>query len=298
VTIDPASRAETLLALTTGELDGALNSPQHRFGHDVDLASLGGLDGLSELSRDLPQGWVVASRPDREFEDPRTTVDRPEPDALAAMVSDVRESPVSIRLYHLELVPALRAVTSAVAAPVRALTAEGGVRDVNLALFLAPPGAVTSAHPDRHHNLLLQVAGTKDVWIEDATADLVGRHRRNVSYFRSPGDGVPSLPTARLVRLGPGDGVYIPPTSFHWTRTTGDDGSVALSIGFSTARTAGEARVSQIDVSLHRLGWRRSRPVRSGGLLSRLKVRLINATDVARGRPALIAPPASTRDRG
>ncbi len=287
---DPATA--TLLALTPDQLDGALGSPMRRFAHRLDLAILDGDASLAALADELPEGWVVASPTDARFEDCRTRIDPPSRDALAGMVADVKASPHALRLYHLELLPGFRAIAGAVSAPIRGLRTEGGVQDINLALFLAPPGAVTSAHPDRHHNLLLQVAGTKDVWIEDIAGDPVARHRRGVTYFRDPGAGVPDLPSARLVRLGPGDGVYIPPMSFHWTRTTGEEGSVALSVGFSTTRTAGEVRLSQIDVSLHRLGWRRSRPVTPGRRLSRTKVRLINAIDVARGRPAQISTAA------
>jgi mannose-6-phosphate isomerase-like protein (cupin superfamily) len=200
------------------------------------------------------------------------------------MIADLPASPYALRLYHLELAPGFRSLAARVAEPVRGLQGEGGVQDVNLALFLAPPGAVTPAHPDRHHNLLLQVSGTKDVWIEDLSGDPVARHRRGVSYFHHPGAGVPELPPARLVRLGPGDGVYIPPTSYHWTRVTGDEGSVALSVGFATTRTVGEERLSQIDVSLRRLGWRRSRPATSQRRLSRAKGAFVNAIDGARGR--------------
>ncbi len=288
MTTSPDPTIVALLALTPEELDAALRSPMHQFGHRLDLGALGGSASLAARSAELPDGWVVASRTDNRFEDCRTFVDRPPPDVLAGMVADVKRSPHSLRLYHLELAPGFKAIAEAVAAPVGALSAEGGIQDVNIALFLAPPGAVTSAHPDRHHNLLLQVTGTKDVWIEDIASDPVTRHRRAVSYFRDPGAGVCELPPARLVRLGPGDGVYIPPMSFHWTLTTGDEGSMAMSVGFSTARTAGEVRLSEIDVSLHRLGWRRSRPMTADRRLSRAKVRFINAIDVTRGRPAQI----------
>ena len=44
---------------------------------------------------------------------------------------------------------------------------EGGVDAVNLGAFVASPAAVTPAHPDRHHNLLLQISGRKEVWVED-----------------------------------------------------------------------------------------------------------------------------------
>ena len=103
----------------------------------------------------------------------------------------------------------------------------------------------------------MQVEGTKEIWVEDLPAvDRVVHHRSVIEYFRQPGAGVPTLPPATRLELGPGDGLYIPPTAFHWTRVSARSSSVALSVGFSTDRTIRDTRVSNFDVVLHRLGWR------------------------------------------
>lgn len=216
---------------------------------------------LAELARDLPDGWVVGSDAALRFEDPRPAEVISDRAARVAAISSLATSPRSVRLYHLELVPALRAATESLERVVRSvasegLAAEGPVTAVHLALFLAPPGAVTPCHPDRHHNFLFQLEGHKRVWVEDLdSVDAVEHHRRHVDFAAGAGDRVPELPRAVELLLAPGDAVYVPPTAFHWTHT-GDEASIALSVGFSTASTDRAVGVTTFDAWLHRLGIR------------------------------------------
>jgi len=43
--------------------------------------------------------------------------------------------------------------------------AEGGISATSLSFFLASPGTVVQSHFDRHHNLLLQLEGTKEITV-------------------------------------------------------------------------------------------------------------------------------------
>lgn len=276
-----------LLSLLPEELSGWLGGPVRKLSHGLDLAALGGPSGLAELATSLPERWLVARQPAERFEQGDVMVGSGS--GLAALAGDISGSRLTLRLYHLELAPAFKTIASRVAAPVLALGSELDPVEVNLGLFLAPPGGITPAHPDRHHNLLLQVTGTKDVWVEDITAtDPVARHRRCIDFFAAPGAGVPVLPPATLVRLGPGEAVYIPPMTMHWTRTTSAEGSTALSVGFSTPRTVADHRLAQIDLSLHHFGWRRSHPFDPARALSRTKAGVVNAMDRGRRRPVKI----------
>ena len=152
---------------------------------------------------------------------------------------------------------------------------EGGVVAVNLGTFLASQDAVTPAHPDRHHNLLLQVEGVKEVWVED-DPDRRAHHLRVVDYLRCPQDGAPVLPPAQRFVLGPGDGVYIAPYAYHWT-TVLEGPAVGLSVGFSTPSTLRSSRVHDLDVKLRRRGLR-PRPTAAGGPKERVKAGLATAS--------------------
>ena len=262
--------------------------------HGVDSEALGGPSGIAALAGTLPGRWLVARQPAVRFEQGDVMVADRSAAELAALAGDISRGGVTLRLYHLELAPDFRGITDRVSAPVEAMSSRAGPVEVNLGLFLAPEGGVTPAHPDRHHNLLLQVSGDKDVWVEDITAtDPVARHRRCIDFFADPGAGVCALPPATLVHLGPGDGVYIPPMTMHWTRTTSGEGSAALSVGFSTPRTVAARRLADIDLSLHRLGWHRSHPFEPTRALSRLKARTVASVDRARRRPVRTRPPSA-----
>jgi hypothetical protein len=158
---------------------------------------------------------------------------------------------------------------------------------VNFATFVASAAAVTAAHPDRHHNLLLHVSGEKRVWVDD-DPDRRRQHARTLDYLRFPHLGAPELPPARSFVLSPGQGIYIPPYAWHWTEVLGDS-SAGLSVGFSTPATLRNSRVVTVDMKLRALRIR-PRPLdRSGtSLTGRVKGSLepvANAVDrVRRGR--------------
>ena len=160
-------------------------------------------------------------------------------------------STTTVRLYHLELTAGYRelgdeVLTSVDAALVRASAQPAGL---STAVFFGPPGAVVPAHIDRHHNLLLQLRGTKRVdigWFADAE-----RQQREVERdFNGTASGPTELPPVMFsADLGPGDGVYIPPYAFHWTES-GDDVSVGLSIGWRTSATDRVARAHECNLRM------------------------------------------------
>ena len=238
-----------MIDLPLDNLEAVLGHTAVQFSHDLDPVTLH--DGqLADIALRLPREWVMRDDPTHSFHDARCQQPLPRD-----VVSIPTSSSQSLRLYHLELVAEFRRIAMSMVELLRPLRAERGLDDVNLALFLAPAGVITPAHPDRHHNLLLQLAGNRRVWVEAlAGEDRVAHHRRLVGYFARPDRGVTALPNATEFALGPGDGLYIPATAFHWTRVEDGPSSMALSVGFSTRATAEETRASRLDVSLRRLG--------------------------------------------
>lgn len=130
---------------------------------------------------------------------------------------------------------------------------EGGMTMREGFIFLSAPGSMTPSHTDPEHNFLLQVRGTKRMYVgrfpDNNTQQMVlegavtGEHR-NVTW--EPQD-------PQLFDLHPGDGVYVYPHAPHWVEN-GDQVSVSLSITFSTAACEDTRRVHAMNARLRRIG--------------------------------------------
>ena len=173
---------------------------------DVDLAELGSAIGtaplrlrhrlapderfetaaLIELADTLPAQWT---RVDRGDVSPLSTRRPVSGTNVGAVISSLATSTTTVRLYHLELAAGYRELGDEVLSSVdAAFTGASQPTGLNTAVFFGPPGAVVPAHIDRHHNLLLQLRGTKRVSIgRFAEAD---RHQREVERdFDGHGSG-------------------------------------------------------------------------------------------------------------
>jgi len=147
---------------------------------------------------------------------------------------------------------------------------EGGVSGTSLSFFLASPGTVVQSHFDRHHNLLLQLDGTKEITVGNFE-DPIDDQRAIERARRLDHNNLSELPTrTRTFVLGPGDGLYIPPYAFHWVHG-GSDVSVALSYAFSTPATLRTPAVYWCNANLRRIGLR-PRPPGSSERRDRAKV--------------------------
>lgn len=119
-------------------------------------------------------------------------------------------------------------------------------------IFLSAPGAVTPAHFDPEHNLLLQVRGQKTMNVgrfPDSKIEQVELER----YYAGGGRNIEWLPTQpQAFSMEPGDGVYVPVHAPHWV-TVPDNVAVSLSITFRTAATENAVILHRINGGLRRL---------------------------------------------
>jgi hypothetical protein len=179
---------------------------------------------------------------------------------LAASPSDVARgidrAGNRLAVYNLEYIDPYRSfVRDTVDELAPETDSEGGLCRISLGLILTAPKGVVPAHFDRHHNLLLQLEGDKEITV-GTYDDPVANQRVIEGARRDPHDNLRELPPrTRTFVLGPGDGIYIPPYAFHWAHG-GSDVSLALSYGFSTAATGRASAVHWCNANLRRLGVR------------------------------------------
>ncbi|MFM8303665.1 MAG: JmjC domain-containing protein [Actinomycetota bacterium] len=211
------------------------------------------LGALVEVVDRAPTQWVCARPVQHDFREARNGLALL-PDPVGVLRGEADHA-AYVSVANAEHLAPFTDLARDLEQEVRALVGrrEGGLLRINLGLFVAPPGSVVPAHPDEHHNLLLQIAGTKTVSVETST----DRHAHLVrvnAYYDHPTTPTATLPRAREWALGPGQGVYIAPDVFHWVRVSGDAWSVALSVGFATPRTTAVVDARHFDRALRRRG--------------------------------------------
>lgn len=120
-------------------------------------------------------------------------------------------------------------------------------------IFLSAPGSVTPSHTDPEHNILLQIRGTKGMYVGEFP-DVETRQLELEGYASGKHRNVAWKPAnEQLFDLHPGDAVYVPPHAPHWVKN-GDAASVSLSITFRTPQTDRANRVSLTNSKLRKMG--------------------------------------------
>jgi hypothetical protein len=127
-------------------------------------------------------------------------------------------------------------------------------------IFIASPHTVTPFHIDRDNGILLQISGTKRVYVWDPDdVDVVSDRARD--YFHTRHDlslvrwQESFRQRAHVYDVGPGMGVYIPQTSPHMVETS-DEPSITISLTYSTDSTRRNAMRHVLKDVLYRLGMR------------------------------------------
>jgi cupin superfamily protein len=243
--------------------------------HRVSGHPLLDVDVVARLADELPARDVVHHLGDVPLLLPRG--DAPALDLGAGDVaSGIRDNRCWVRIGNLQRLPGWDVLLDECLAGV-------GPRSVARAqVFLGSPGAVTPAHMDLYHNLLLQVQGTKEFSIgrfpdpRDADREIARHFDRERENFRI----LP--PDVSVYRLEPGDGLYIPPYTPHWAQG-GDEVSLALSCNFSDAASDQAELVQVCNARLRRLGLKPAPPRRSP-LRDRMKAGLVRTWRASRRR--------------
>jgi ribosomal protein L16 Arg81 hydroxylase len=194
-----------------------------------------------------------------------------------AVIEGIEENRCWMVLWHIDTAAPYDALVEQWVEPIRAAipTSEGALGASESLALIASPGAVVPAHVDHNHNVLLQLEGTKELFIGEFSDASEGQ--RQVERRYGPAvlnlDRLPERVT-RFV-LGPGDALYIPPYAFHWV-VGGPDVSVALSCSVTTAAANRAHEVHAWNGRLRRLGIH-PRPPGEGLYRDRAKVRALHS---------------------
>lgn len=126
-------------------------------------------------------------------------------------------------------------------------------------IFITSPGAVTPFHMDKEHNFILQLRGSKRLYVWDHhDTSVVTEHARD-RFHRTHSRELMQWreeyrARARVFDLTPGMGAYMPSTSPHMVEN-GDGPSITMSFTYYTHATRRRALLHRTHDMMRGLGW-------------------------------------------
>jgi hypothetical protein len=180
--------------------------------------------------------------------------------SAADTLQGINDAKAWMLLRHVQEDPTYRSLIDLVMDPIQPLIErkDPGMHYRAGWIFVASPHTTTPFHIDRNHGILLQIRGTKKVYVWDADdTEVCSEHARDVFHARHDLSLVKwneaFRERAHVYVVGPGMGVYMPITSPHMVET-GDEPSITISFTYSTAATRRNAMRHVLNDLLYRKG--------------------------------------------
>jgi hypothetical protein len=256
--VSSTTPAAGLLRLDAGTFAAGFNRRPFGLRHRLAGHPLFRLPRLLELARSLPERQVeynpgnvpITLDPTRT---PRSGL------SVEETIRRIEECGSWMALRNVEADPEYRALLDRCLDEVQVHSERlaPGMRAREGYIFLSSPRAVTPYHMDPEYNFLLQVCGTKTVYVFDG-ADREVLSEQELESFLSGGHRNLVLDDAQrgkaaVFELGPGDGLHLPVTFPHYV-VNGDAVSLSLSITFQTPASERRAALYKVNAWLRRSG--------------------------------------------
>lgn len=257
-----ASSDQHLNGLDEQVFSDKFNRTPFKIGHHLSSNTLFSLESLVELSQSLPNDRVEYNAGDLPVtQDPNRTpqnglsvletIERIENCKSWMVLKNVEQNP----RYKQLLEECLNEVS-----PYAELASKGMTHKQGF-IFISSPGSVTPFHIDPENNFLLQIRGTKKVWMfgqndrhvlsEQQIEDFFAGAHRNLEFkeeFRSRGQSFD---------LNPGEGLHFPVVAPHYVEN-GPQVSISFSITFQTEDSSDRQSLHRFNRTLRKLGMRPS----------------------------------------
>ena len=267
------------------------NRRPFKIGHELMDNPLFSLESLIELSRELPEDRVEYNAGDLPVtQDPGATpqnglsiadtIERIETCDSWMVLKNVEKSPVYAALLK-ECLGEIKEYSDLVSS---------GMKQEQGFIFISSPGSVTPFHIDPENNFLLQIRGTKTVWMfgqndrevlaEQQIEEFFTGAHRNLEFdasFRERG---------QKFELNVGEGLHFPVVAPHFVEN-GPEVSISFSITFQTRDSADRQALHRFNRKLRKMGLTPS-PVSTSPWRDNTKLSLIRSMRKVKG---LIAKP-------
>lgn len=216
----------------------SLHRRPFRFAHDLRNSPLFSLESLVALSHEIMHrpGDAYFDAGDVAIDDRWGNIPMPQM-SLPEVIGRVETARAWIIMKHVEKNPAYAEVLDGFARFVWDLAGPKQarmIRNPEMLIIVNSPNRLTPLHFDAEINFLVQVSGTKQIWICDPMDRSVVSERDLEAYYAANNYGTyrpEAEKNAAHFALDPGEGVHIPSHGAHWVRNGGSV-SVSLSLNF------------------------------------------------------------------
>ncbi|MGH9678160.1 MAG: hypothetical protein ACRD36_13735 [Candidatus Acidiferrum sp.] len=208
--------------------------------------------------------------------------------SLVDTIANIGDDNSLVILKHVEQDPVYGPVLQEILARIVAFSGEQMRQEVmvgEVLILIASPNRLTSYHMDAECNFLLQVAGSKTLWVYDHTDPTLVSHEEREQFHMGNINSIVyderRQCEAATYELHAGRGVHIPVFAPHWARNH-DNISVALSVNYLLRPVLIQQRIYRVNSVLRKLGVAPAAPGVSDWR-DRLKLAAAKGLSAARG---------------
>lgn len=171
----------------------------------------------------------------------------PKPDmTIPEIIDRIETAGAWLVMKHVETDPAYKALLDEYEAFVREIAGPEGSRllsNAEMLVFITSPRRKTPFHFDAEVNFLVQIQGSKDLWVCDPMDRSVTTEEEIELYYSGAMNAGTYKPhaekIARQFTLHPGDAVHIPTHGAHWVQNH-DNVSISLSLNMEFPQRYGD----------------------------------------------------------
>ncbi len=238
------------------------------------------LANLQKVIPSLPQDQVFFSSGSLNKSDDfdRAHIDKKSSFSLEQTLQDLQKTDAYIMVRSPEADPSFKDLFASMRSDVEALMQAQNLGrsaiDPMLYLFIASPGSITPFHIDRYSTLLLQLKGTKKVYLYPAWDEkycpaetlegFMARKPVRPVYHESMASG------AKGFDFGPGEVLHIPFVAPHHVENGKDSVSISLSIIFNTNESMLKQKALMMNHRLRNLGLKPT-PINQSKIIDQVK---------------------------
>ncbi|MEJ1976359.1 MAG: hypothetical protein WDN49_09925 [Acetobacteraceae bacterium] len=266
----------------------AFNRSSFMFDHDFHTHPLYDLGTLLDLARRIDprsayystraaaaaDGWEDQRGRDRSLVDAVAGIERSD---TLVMLKDIEQDPVFGPVFQ----QALADMAARVGPALQDEMVHG-----RATLLISSPRRVTGYHIDAEANFLLQLRGSKTVYVFDGADRSLVPETELEAFYRGDPNAARYKPErqddAEAYDFRPGRGIHVPIEAPHWVQN-GDEMSVSISINYDLRSNEQRAKVFRLNSQLRRLGLSPAGPGQSAWLDAG-KATLLDGMTRLRGR--------------